>query len=169
SGINACADETEIDGIVTTATDVAAIEAAYSDDCGTVTASFVSQTLSGDQCSWSLERTYNISDGCPANDFTVTITHSGSDQDAATGATPAGTSGINACADETEIDGIVTTATDVAAIEAAYSDDCGTVTASFVSQTLSGDQCSWSLERTYNISDGCPANDFTVTITHSGS
>ena len=99
----------------------------------------------------------------------MTITHSGSDQDAATGTTPTGTSGINACASESEIDGIVTTSADEAAIEAAYSDDWSAVAATFVRETLTGDQCSWSLERTYTISDGCPANNFDVTITHSGS
>ncbi|MDO5980693.1 gliding motility-associated C-terminal domain-containing protein [Flavivirga spongiicola] len=167
--INACASETEIDTIATTAADITALETAYTDDCGTVTATFVSQSLTGDACTWSLERTYNISDGCPANDFTVTITHSGSDQDPASGTTPAGTTNINACASETEIDTIATTAADITALETAYTDDCGTVTATFVSQSLTGDACTWSLERTYNISDGCPANDFTVTITHSGS
>ncbi|WP_345191152.1 gliding motility-associated C-terminal domain-containing protein, partial [Algibacter agarivorans] len=117
----------------------------------------------------SLERTYNISDGCVANDFTVTMTHMGSDQDAATGTTPSGTTDINACANETEIDAIAATASDITALETAYTDDCGTVTATFVGQTLTGDACAWSLERTYNISDGCVANDFTVTMTHTGS
>ena len=168
ANINACANETEIDGLYPTADDEAAIEAAYTDDCGTVTASFVSQTLTGGQCEWTLVRTYNISDGCADNDFTVTMTYSGYDQDPATGTTPAGVANINACANETEIDGMYPTADDEAAIEAAYTDDCGTVTASFVSQTLTGGQCEWTLVRTYNISDGCVDNDFTVTMTYSG-
>ncbi len=168
ANINACANETEIDGLYPTADDEAAIEAAYTDDCGTVTASFVSQTLTGGQCEWTLVRTYNISDGCADNDFTVTMTYSGYDQDPATGTTPAGVANINACANETEIDGMYPTADDEAAIEAAYTDDCGTVTASFVSQTLTGGQCEWTLVRTYNISDGCADNDFTVTMTYSG-
>eukprot|EP00831_Metopus_contortus_P033529 TRINITY_DN2686_c0_g1_i1.p3 TRINITY_DN2686_c0_g1~~TRINITY_DN2686_c0_g1_i1.p3 ORF type:complete len:102 (+),score=18.72 TRINITY_DN2686_c0_g1_i1:162-467(+) len=87
--------------------------------------------------------TYNISDGCADNDFTVTMTYSGYDQDPANGTTPAGVANINACANETEIDGLYPTADDEAAIEAAYIDDCGTVTASFVSQTLTGGQCEW--------------------------
>ncbi|MCK3683031.1 hypothetical protein, partial [Maribellus sp. YY47] len=169
ANINACANETEIDGLYPTADDEAAIEAAYSDDCGTVTAAFVSQTLTGGQCNWTLVRTYNISDGCAANDFTVEMTYSGSDQDPATGITPSGVANINACANETEIDELYPTEDDEAAIEAAYSDDCGTVTASFVSQTLTGGQCNWTLVRTYNISDGCAANDFTVEMTYSGS
>ncbi|MBU2951172.1 gliding motility-associated C-terminal domain-containing protein [Tamlana agarivorans] len=169
TNIDACPIEVDIDAIVTTASDIAAIEAAYTDNCGTVTASFVSQTLSGDQCAWSLERTYTVSDGCMANDFNITITHTGSDQTPAMGTTPTGTANIDACPIEADIDAIVTTASDIAAIEAAYSDNCGTVTASFESQTLSGDQCAWSLERTYTVSDGCMANDFDITITHTGS
>ncbi|MBU2951027.1 hypothetical protein KO493_09990, partial [Tamlana agarivorans] len=169
TNIDACPIEVDIDAIVTTASDITAIEAAYSDNCGIVTASFLSQTLSGDHCAWSLERTYTVSDGCMANDFDITITHTGSDQQAATGIAPSGTTNIDACPIEVDIDAIVTTASDITAIEAAYTDNCGIVTASFVSQTLSGDQCAWSLERTYSVSDGCSANDFDITITHTGS
>ncbi|KAB1071427.1 hypothetical protein F6U93_00485, partial [Tamlana haliotis] len=169
TNINACPAETQIDAIVTTASDITDIETAYSDNCGTVTTTFVNQTLTGDQCAWSLERTYTISDGISSNNFNITITHSGSDQTPATGNTPSGTTNINACPAEANIDALVTTAADISAIETAYSDNCGTVTATFVSQTLTGDQCAWSLERTYTISDGCSTNDFDITITHSGS
>ncbi|MDU8886966.1 hypothetical protein RXV94_12405, partial [Yeosuana sp. MJ-SS3] len=146
TGINACAADA-LPAIP--AFDPIAAADGYTDNTSVVTATLTNTSaVSGDNCSWSVTYTFSVSDDCGNTLPGQTITHSGSDQDAATGTTPAGTSGINACADETEIDGIVTTATDVAAIEAAYSDDCGTVTASFVSQTLSGDQCSWSLERT---------------------
>ncbi|MEW4924582.1 Ig-like domain-containing protein, partial [Algibacter sp. 2305UL17-15] len=142
----------------------------YSDNCnGNLTINLTNTDLSGDNCGWTLTYTYEIVDASNNKLEGETITHTGSDQDAATGTTPSGTTGINACANETEIDTIVTTATDIADIEADYTDDCGTVTATFVSQAISGDACAWSLERTYNISDGCPANDFTVTITHTGS
>ncbi|KAB1069930.1 hypothetical protein F6U93_02225, partial [Tamlana haliotis] len=124
--------EADIDALVTTTSDITAIKAAYTDNCGTVTATFVSQTLTGDQCAWNLERTYTISDGCSTNDFDISITHSGSDQTPATGNTPSGTTNINACPVEADIDALVATAADISAIENAYSDNCGTVTATFV-------------------------------------
>src|SRR5690606_39280719 len=107
TNVNACADEQQIDGLLLVSDDETALESAYSDGCGTVSETFVSQVLSGDNCSWSLERSYTISDGCSANDFTVTITHAGSDQNPANGVTPAGATNVNACADEQQIDGLL--------------------------------------------------------------
>src|SRR5690606_33009416 len=63
------------------AADETALELAYTDDCGTVTATFVSEsfTVGSTQCAWTLERIYTISDGCPANDFNVTLSYAGGD------------------------------------------------------------------------------------------
>ena len=80
--INACKDATEIEGLYAKDDDELILEAAYEDDCGTVTATFKSEAFTGEsnQCGWVLERMYTISDGCTDNDFDVKVTYAGSDQ-----------------------------------------------------------------------------------------
>ncbi len=133
-----------------------------------ISVTYVDIVTPNTSCPLEVTRTYTATNSC-GNTADAVQTITVKDTTPATGTTPAGTSGINACASESEIDTIVTIADDITALENAYTDDCGSVKATFVSQSLSGDQCAWSLERNYTISDGCPANDFNVTITHSGS
>jgi hypothetical protein len=142
----------------------------YTDNCGgTVTAIETDKSIVGNNCSWTITYTFNVVDVCGNSITGQVYTHSGSDQNPATGITPAGQTLVDACANEAEIDSKVLVSADIAALELAYTDDCGTVTATFVSQVLTGNDCNWSLARTYNITDGCPANDFLVVITHTGS
>src|SRR5688500_18307763 len=143
-----------------------------SDDCGTVTATFGSEsfTMGSTQCAWTLNRIYTSSDGCAANNFDVTMVYSGGDEDPATGTTPAPVTDINACMSIAEIEGLYPKAADETALETAYTDDCGTVTATFGSEsfTMGSTQCAWTLNRIYTISDGCAANNFDVTMVYSG-
>ena len=55
------------------------VAAAYTDNCGTVTATLVSSVLTGDNCGWTHTHTYTISDGCPANNITCIIVDTGAD------------------------------------------------------------------------------------------
>ncbi|MBW6489721.1 MAG: HYR domain-containing protein [Lentimicrobium sp.] len=176
TNVNACMDIDEIEGLFAKDDDELALEAAYVDDCGTVTATFVSEsfTTESTQCGWTLERIYTISDGCVSNNFNVTVTYTGSDQDSATlddEELLPGATNVNACMDIDEIEGLFAKDDDELALEAAYIDDCGTVTATFVSEsfTTESTQCGWTLERIYTISDGCESNDFNVTVTYTGS
>src|SRR5687768_5490754 len=170
--INACMSIAEIEGLYPKAADETALETAYTDDCGTVTATFGSEsfTMGSTQCAWTLNRIYTISDGCAANNFDVTMAYSGGDEDPATGTTPAPVTDINACMSIAEIEGLYPKAADETALETAYTDDCGTVTATFGSEsfTMGSTQCAWTLNRIYTISDGCAANNFDVTMAYSG-
>ncbi|WP_340114583.1 hypothetical protein, partial [Maribellus mangrovi] len=166
SDVDLCA----ADALSTYTFDAATIAGSYSDNClGSMIAIPTDTLFINNNCGWTITYTYKVVDQCGNELSGETITYSGSDQTAPTGTTPDGVTGINACASETEIDGLYPTADDEAAIEAAYSDDCGTVSATFVSQNLTGDHCSWELVRTYTVSDGCAANDFDLTMTYSGS
>src|SRR5687768_18623529 len=88
--------------------------------------------------------------------------YSAGDEDPATGTTPAPVTDINACMSIAEIEGLYPKAADETALETAYTDDCGTVTATFGSEsfTMGSTQCAWTLNRIYTISDGCAANNF---------
>ncbi len=104
------------------------------------------------------------------------MSYAGSDQDEAEladgEAMPEGVDGINACKDINEIEDLYPKANDEIALEAVYVDDCAaSVTATFKSEdfTILSTSCKWTLERIYTISDGCPANDFDVTMTYTGS
>src|SRR5688500_19311474 len=98
------------------------------------------------------------------------MVYSGGDEDPATGTTPAPVTDINACMSIAEIEGLYPKAADETALETAYTDDCGTVTATFGSEsfTMGSTQCAWTLSRIYTISDGCAANNFDVTMVYSG-
>src|SRR5687768_2615564 len=136
--INSCMSIAEIEGLYPKAADETALETAYTDDCGTVTATFGSEsfTMGSTQCAWTLNRIYTISDGCAANNFDVTMVYSGGDEDPATGTTPAPVTDINACMSIAEIEGLYPKAADETALETAYTDDCGTVTATFGSESF---------------------------------
>src|SRR5687768_17140353 len=150
--INACMSIAEIEGLYPKAADETELETAYTDDCGTVTATFGSEsfTMGSTQCAWTLNRIYTISDGCAANNFDVTMVYSGGDEDPATGTTPAPVTDINACMSIADFPYTTLFRADETALETAYTDDCGTVTATFGSEsfTMGSTQCG---ERVNNI------------------
>ncbi len=98
-----------------------------------------------------LVRTYNISDGCPVNDFEVTITYSGSDQtppDLIDGESiPLGETGMDLCEAP-----VGPTEAEIAAL---YEDNCGGLITVVKSGTPTGDECSWSVTYTYVVTDEC--------------
>ncbi|MBK9338510.1 MAG: HYR domain-containing protein [Lewinellaceae bacterium] len=155
----------------------AAVANLYSDNCGTVTATWTGTTPGGNNtnCSWSFTYEFTISDGITANDVTCTVTRSGGDE-----ISPAL---INQQADCSTLDipnvdeclsaaALFDAATLESSVAALYSDNCGgTVTATLTGTTPGGSNsnCSWSFTYTFTISDGCPANNVTCTVTRSGS
>jgi len=59
---------------------LASVEALYTDNCGTVTATFDSEnsSISGDNCGWTAVYSFDVEDECE-NTTTCTVTYSGSD------------------------------------------------------------------------------------------
>lgn len=111
--------------------------------------------------------TWLVSDGCNPGIEVDQVFMIEDDQDP-TGTTPDGEVDVNSCADETTIDLLIPVSGDIAALEAAFTDNgCGTVSATFNSQALTGDDTSWTLGREFTIADDC-GNTFDVTMTHTG-
>ena len=128
----------------------------FSDGCGATgaqTVTFTAEDACGNFNTVPCTQTITISDNLPP-----------------TGTTPSGATDVNACQSTTGIEVLHPKATDETNLELAYTDACGTVTATFVSESFTGGstQCAWTLNRIYTISDGCAANNFNVTITYSG-
>ncbi|WP_067149106.1 HYR-like domain-containing protein [Pseudotamlana agarivorans] len=167
TSVNACAEESAIDSIVTIASDISAIEGAYTDVCGIVSATFKSQTLTGDSCGWSLARVYIISDGNNSNDFDITITHTGRDQTAPilTGTAPSGVTNVDACLADAQTDYPFNATT----LAASYSDNCNNVTVNLTNTNQTGNDCSWTFVYTYEVVDDCGNKLENQTITHTGS
>src|SRR5687767_16031377 len=126
----------EIEGLYPKAADETALETAYTDDCGTVTATFGSEsfTMGSTQCAWTLSRIYTISDGCAANNFDVTMVYSGGDEDPASEESRAGEADRSGCMRIAEKEGLYHKAGDENAVETAYTVDCGTVTGTLGSE-----------------------------------
>ena len=161
---NNCYANRDISGLLSDA-DAAAL---YEDNCGgAVTANHteVSDVVTGNDCGWTVTRTYTISDAC-GNKTTKQMSVSGKDQTAPslTGTWPANITNQNNCFANRDISGLLSDA----AVAALYSDNCGgTVTATHGEDAVSGDDCSWTVTRTYTISDAC-GNTTTKTMSVSG-
>ena len=157
SGQNACYADRDISGLLS---DDGA-KALYTANCGTISVSHSDVEVSTDNCGWTVTRTYIISDGC--NDITKTQSVSGSDQTAPelTGTWPADITGQNACMSDASVSGLAGD-DDIAAL---YT-DCANITVTHTDADATGDNCSWTIVRTFTISDGC--NDITKTQSVSG-
>ncbi len=85
------------------------------------------------------------------------------------GPLPAGESGINSCADSFAIEALITrtTAAEADSIKKVYVDNVSAVTVTYDSALVSSDNCSWTFDRYYTVSDES-ANDTSVIIAYSG-
>ena len=150
------------------------VAAAYTDNCGgTVTANLVSSPTSGDDCMWSIEYTYEVSDEC-SNTTTTTITYTGGDSEAPTLIDPTmdcsslDMTGVNECLVDAEGYDPTVLESNVAAL---YEDNCDdNLTASFTNETAgaSNTDCSWSFTYEFSIQDAC-GNSVLCEVSRSGS
>ncbi|MDR0872359.1 MAG: fibronectin type III domain-containing protein, partial [Prevotellaceae bacterium] len=140
----------------------------YTDACGAVTATLTNTAISGDNCSWSVVYTYEVSDACGNKLTGQIITHTGGDKTAPTGTAPAGTNNINSCFVDASTVPAGVPAFVPATVAGNYTDACGTVTATLTNTAISGDNCSWSVVYTYEVSDACGNKLTGQIITHTG-
>ena len=141
--------------------------AGYTDNCGgVVTATKTGESLVGDNCAWTITYTFTVTDECGNPLTSQTYTHSGSDQTAPTGTAPVAQTGTNAC-----YANALTAAPFNATLAAAgYTDNCGgVVTATKTGETLTGDNCAWTITYTFTVTDECGNPLASQTYTHSGS
>jgi large repetitive protein len=127
----------------------AEIAALFIDNCGAVSASLEDTDIDGDDCGWTVTYTYEVSDEC-GNVTTVDVVYTGADTEAPvlTGTLPGGALGNVCVADAPG-------AVPIGDIEAAYTDNCGDVTAALLTEVVTGDDCSWTATFTYSIVDEC--------------
>ncbi|MBR0054134.1 MAG: hypothetical protein IJP65_02370, partial [Bacteroidales bacterium] len=144
---NNCFANRDISGLLSDAS----AAALYSDNCGgTVTATH-EDAVSGDDCLWTVTRTYTISDGC-GNTTTNQMSVSGSDQTAPalTGTWPANITGQDNCFANADTTGLLNDSE----IKALFS-DCGSFTVTHTDAATLTDNCGWTWTRTYTIKDAC--------------
>ncbi len=132
--------------------DEAYIQGLFEDCSGIVTVTFDDDTT-GNDCGWTITRTYTVVDGCQ-NTLTPapTMSVSGSDQTAPvlTGNWPDNITGQNNCLQSADKSGLK----DESYIETLYEDCSGIVTVTFDDDTT-GNDCEWTITRTYTVMDGC--------------
>ncbi|MBF2710046.1 T9SS type A sorting domain-containing protein, partial [Flavobacterium soyangense] len=136
--------------------------ATATDNCGSVSPTFVDGTISIDGCLRSQTRTWNVTDACGNKAIPVSRTASWTvDTEKpviiATG-TPA--NGILGCNPTTEAIG-------AALGTATATDNCGSVSPTFVDGTISIDGCLRSQTRTWNVTDACGNKAIPVSRTAS--
>ena len=150
-GVNACKVNAETAAPFNAAH---AIEG-YSASCGsTVTATLTNTVVTGTNCGWVVNYTFNVSDICGNTLTNQTYSNTGSDQTAPTltGTPYAGTTGTNAC---------YSNASSVVSFDAAnaiqgYTDNCsGIVTATLTNTTVTGTDADWTVTYTFTITDLC--------------
>ncbi|MBO5829026.1 MAG: T9SS type B sorting domain-containing protein, partial [Paludibacteraceae bacterium] len=137
------------------------VKALYS-DCSEITVTS-SDATTGDDCNWTVTRTYTISDKCN-NATTKTMSVSGSDKTVPEliGTWPKDIVDQDNCVANADITGLMSD-NDVKAL---YK-DCSTFEVSHTDVTT-GDDCGWTVTRTYTIKDKCN-NATTKTMSVSGS
>jgi len=141
--------------------------ASATDNCGEVSWSYAPDpAVISDECgaTGSVEVTFTASDEC-GNSSATTATFTIEDTTPPSGDDPSGVMELNVCKDEASV--ALPQADDIAAIEDAYSDICGEISASFVSEECTGDDCAWVLTREYLVTDEC-GNETPSTIIHMG-
>ena len=152
-----CVANADITGLMSDAD----VKALYK-DCSTFEVTHADATT-GDDCSWTVTRTYTIKDKCN-NATTKTMSVSGSDKTAPAleGTWPKDISDQNTCFANADLSGLK----DVDYIKGIYSDVCGDVNVTY-SEEKNETDCGWSVKRTYLISDFCK-NSVSTSVTVSG-
>ncbi|MCB2206535.1 hypothetical protein KQI65_17465, partial [bacterium] len=119
-------------------------------NCGIVTATLINSDVSGTDCAWTATYTYTIRDDCFNMGQNAVVTFSGGDTEAPTltGILPGGDIG-NSCMSDAPA------APSAASIGALYSDNCGIVTATLTSSSVTGNDCDWTATYTYTVEDEC--------------
>ena len=138
------------------------ISAEYTDNCGTVSASLDGTNTVGDDCSWTVTYTYIVEDEC-SNTTIADVEYTGGDTEAPslTGNLPPDGDQGNVCLDDAP------DAPSESFIASAYTDNCGSVSATLEDTETTGTDCSWTVTYTYEVSDEC-ANTTTVVFEYTG-
>ena len=143
------------------------IKALFEDDCSNVSVSYEGEIINDEHdCGWRTTYNYVVSDGCPANDITIQLPQSGGDltSPVLTGSWPDNITGQNNCLANADKSGLK----DASYIQALYEDFSGIVTVTFKDDTI-GNDCAWTITRTYTVKDGCQnALDTDPTMSVSG-
>jgi len=125
----------------------------YADNCGGPVSVITTDTLLiGDNCGWVLIYTYKVVDVCGNALNGQTITHTGSDQSAPSGAPPGASVGNNAC----KANAVATFPFNATLAGANYTDNCGgPVVVVLTNTTVVGTDCSWAIIYTFSVRDAC--------------
>jgi hypothetical protein len=158
TGTNSC-----VAGAYTAAPFNATLAAAgYTDNCGAaVTAVKTGESITGNDCGWTITYTFSVLDACGNSATGQTYTHSGSDQTAPTGTQPADITNQNAC----YATALGLNPFDAAHATSTYTDNCGaSVSAVKTGESITGGDCGWEITYTYNVVDAC-GNSYTDAFT----
>ncbi|HRZ75907.1 MAG TPA: HYR domain-containing protein, partial [Bacteroidales bacterium] len=133
--------------------DAQAAMSGYADSCGqpVASASLISTSITGNDCSWQVVYTFTVTDSCGNTLNGQTITHSGHDflPPPLTGSIPAGGSNLNLCYNQ------IPTGPTEAEIAAQFTDQCGAEVIVTKSGTPSGSDADWNVTYTYKVEDSC--------------
>ena len=160
---NNCFANRDISGLLSTNS----VKALYTDNCGGELTVTSRDTVTGNDCEWTVTRTYTITDACD-NSVTKTMSVSGSDKTApalkVAGTWPSDITEQNNCFVNRDISGLLSTDS----VKALYTDNCGGELTVTSRDTVTGNDCEWTVTRTYTITDACD-NSVTKTMSVSGS
>ncbi|MBL7798702.1 MAG: HYR domain-containing protein, partial [Saprospiraceae bacterium] len=128
----------------------------YTDNCGgVVTATRTGTVVSGTDCTWNVEHTYTVTDGCGNDLPDQEYDEDGADDTAPslTGAAYSQSGTINGCK---PTQAAAEAMFDEAKAIMGYTDNCGgVVTATRTGTVVSGTDCTWNVEHTYTVKDAC--------------
>uniref|UniRef100_UPI003D649503 T9SS type A sorting domain-containing protein n=1 Tax=Psychroserpens mesophilus TaxID=325473 RepID=UPI003D649503 len=141
------------------------IEALFTDNCGNVNATLaITSPEENTDCLWAVLYRYTIQDDCGNFAAPVKIYHNGGDRTAPelVGDLPEGVTGLQCLSENPG-------APDLAAIEAAYTDNCGDVIVTPFEPNIVGDDCGWTATYEYEIKDTCGNKLPNLQIVNSGA
>ncbi|WP_152604854.1 T9SS type A sorting domain-containing protein [Psychroserpens jangbogonensis] len=141
------------------------IESLFSDNCGNVNATLtITSPEENTDCLWAVLYRYTIEDDCGNFAAPVKIYHNGGDTSAPelTGDLPTGVTGLQCLSENPG-------APELAAIIAAYSDNCGDVIVTPFEPNISGTDCGWTATYEYEIKDTCGNKLPNIEIVNSGA
>ena len=136
----------------------------YLNQCGDIPAEVIkTATMSGDDCAWTVEYTYDVK--CGSFEEQIKVDYQGGDLTPPTlndGAqVPTGGENLNLCFSQAP------TGPKVSTIAALYSDNCSDVTV-IKYGSPQGDDCSWTANYKYQIMDACGNMAAELDVNYSG-